>query len=336
MSFTPTSDTAVPRPDLGIAVYETLSMAPTMGFIGMQIMPPFSVGAQTATYPVIPKEALFELLDDSRGSLGHYNRFEGRFEVGRYATQDRGLERVVDDRFLAMYRNLFDYEMTIANGAMDALLRAQEARIAGKIFNTSNFTAHNAATNWATVASAVPRNDIETARAALRALGIIPNCLILTYTGYTLLKENADVRTQVYQIFPDAAKSGTITLQHLLSYFDVPRILVAGALYNSAKSGQNAVLSDIWGSRYAMLCRVAESDRTDIIEPCIGRTFVWNGGGGPEPVVEQYREEGVRGDILRVRQDVSESFLASYDEDDTVKSEISKACGYLIDTTAAS
>jgi hypothetical protein len=54
------------------------------------------------------------------------------------------------------------------------------------------------------------------------------------------------------------------------------------------------------------------------------------------PIVEQYREEGVRGDVLRVRHDSATSFLVSYDEDGAAKSEISKSCGYLIDMTAAS
>ena len=83
-----------------------------------------------------------------------------------------------------------------------------------------------------------------------------------------------------------------------------------------------------------MLCRTASGD---ITEPCVGRTFLWNEGqNGSLPIVEQYREERTRGDVLRVRHDSSESFIASYDEDGSAKSEISKACGYLIDMTAAS
>lgn len=111
---------------------------------------------------------------------------------------------------------------------------------------------------------------------------------------------------------------------------------MAGALYNTAKQPQNASLSDIWGSRYAMLCRVAEGDSADVIEPCIGRTFLWNEGAAQEVIVEEYYEESARSRILRVRHDSDEAFLASYDDTKTAKSEISKACGYLIDTTAAS
>jgi hypothetical protein len=56
-----------------------------------------------------------------------------------------------------------------------------------------------------------------------------------------------------------------------------------------------------------MLARVAVTD--DPQEPCIGRTFMWT-GDGPDAVgtaealaviVEEYREEKVRGTVFRAR-----------------------------------
>lgn len=331
----PTSDTALQRPDLGQAVYETLQAAPTMGYIGLEVMPIFRVMESAAEYPVIPKEALFNLLDTKRGPLGHYNRSEDEFESGYFRTAENGLERRIDERYAKIYGSKFAYELTIANILMQDILRAQEARVAGKIFNATNFSAHTVTTVWSNIAS-LPKNDVETGKTTLRASGIIPNCLILNWTAFQNLKLNTAVQAQVYQLFPDAAKTGMVSIEHLRTYFDVERVLVAGSLYNSAKKNQNAVLSDLWGSEYAMLCRVASGDSADVIEPCIGRTFLWNEGAAQEVIVEEYYEEQVRSRILRVRHDTTEAFLASFDEDGTAKSEISKACGYLIDTNTAS
>lgn len=330
----PTSDTTVQRPDLGQAVWEVMTEAPTMGFIGTQIMPFFPVPKNAAEYPVIPKESLFNLLDTARGPLGHYNRADSEFESGFYRTSENGLERRVDDRYLSLYSSLFEYEMTISKMLMNDILRAQEHRIAAKIFNTSNFSPHNAATAWTTVATASPKTDVNTGKSSLRALGIVPNCLIIPYNVFNTLQNVSEITEQVYQLFPDAAKTGQVTIEHLKTYFDLPKIYVAGALYNSSNSGQDASLSEMWGSRYAMLCRVAEPD-SDIIEPCIGRIFRWNEGAAEEVVVEEYYSDEVRSNILRVRHDTDEAFLASYDSSGTAKSQISKSCGYLIDTTAA-
>jgi len=329
----PTSDTALQRPDLGQAVFETMQAAPAMGFIGLSVMPIFPVSEYSAEYPVIPKEALFNLLETARNAKGGYNRGEEEFESGFYKTVEKGLERKKDDRFVKIYGSMFNYEVVISNILMMNILRSQEYRVAAKIFNATNFTAHNATTAWSTAASADPRSDVETGKETLRASGIVADTLVLNYTAFQDLKLCDDIQEKVYQIFPEAAKTGNISVEHLRTYFDVPKLYVAGSMYNTARRGQDASLSDIWGSQYCMLCKTADGD---ITEPCIGRTFKWNEGATEDVIVEEYRDETVRADVLRVRHDVVEAFLASYDEDGTIKSEISAACGYLIDATAAS
>jgi hypothetical protein len=330
----PTVDTTLSRPDLGQVVYEAMQDSPTMGFIGLQVMPIFAVPEWSATYPVIPKEALFNIHDVKRAAGGGYNRVEEEFEEGFYKTNDNGLEYPIDDRLAAIYNSKFAYETVIAKILINKILRGHEKRVADKIFNATNFTATNATTAWSTTASADPVYDIDAGKDSLRANGIDPDTLIIPWDGYKYLRQNDDIKDMVYKIFPDAAKDGKVTIAHLQTVFDVPKVLVAGALYNSSKKGQAASLADIWGSTYAMLCKTSDGD---ITEPCIGRTFLWNEGqNGDLPIVEEYRENGQRGNVLRVRHDSSESFLVSYDEDGSAKSEISKACGYLIDMTASS
>jgi len=330
----PTQDTTLSRPDLGQVVYEVMQDSINMGFIGLQVMPIFAVAEWSAAYPVIPKEALFNIHDVNRAATGGYNRVEEEFEEGFYRTADNGLEYPIDDRLAAIYKSRFDYERIIAIMLMNKILRAHEKRVADKLFSETNFSATNATTAWATTASADPVYDVEAGKDSLRSNGIEPDTLIIPYEGIKNLRQNDDVKDMVYKVFPDAAKTGRVTLDHLKTVFDVEKVMVAGGLYNSSKKGQSASLSDIWGSTYAMLCKTADGD---ITEPCIGRTFLWNEGqNGSLPIVEQYREERTRGDVLRVRHDSSESFLASFDEDGSAKSEISKSCGYMIDMTASS
>lgn len=331
MSMTPTSDTAISRPDLGQAVFETMQTAPTMGYIALMLMPIFRVFAQAANYPVIPKEALFNLLDTKRGPLGHYNRSGDDFEEGYYKTAENGLERRIDDRFSAIYSSKFDYELAIANILMNDILRAQEHRVANKLFSETHFKAAIAAeTAWATIATAIPKDDVDKGKTDMRKAGIIPNTLAMTYPVFLKLTKNKHIQEQIFQIFPEAAKTGQVGIDHLKTYFDVEKVMVAGAQQNTAKRGQNADLTSIYDDTYALLCRSSDGD---ISEPCIGRTFLWNEGATDEVITEEYYSNEVRSNILRVRHDSSSAFLASFDEDQNVKSEISKACGYLIDVT---
>lgn len=335
MSMRPTSDTTIQRPDLGQAVWEVMTSAPTMGYIGLQVMPAFYVAKNAAEYPVIPKEALFNVLDTARGPLGHYNRATQSFESGYYKTKENGLEQSIDERYAAIYGSLFNYETVIANILMNDILRAQEVRIANKLLNETNFeTAIAAATAWATVDSSSPKTDVDLGKADLRSNGIIANALIMSYGTYLLLQKTSEIKDEVEKRFPDTAKTGQVNIEHLLAYFDIQNIFVGGALYNTANRGQDATLADIWSDTYCMVARVA-SPGQDVTEPCIGRTMIWNEGASEEVIVEQYYSDEVRADILRVRHDTSEAFLTSYDEDNAAKSEISKSAGYLIDVTAS-
>jgi hypothetical protein len=78
-----------------------------------------------------------------------------------------------------------------------------------------------------------------------------------------------------------------------------------------------------------MLTKISSS--MDLTEPCIGRTFLWTEESGGGHIVESYREEEIRGDVVRVRHDTGEALIASRDSDLTIKSNLSTACSYLFD-----
>jgi hypothetical protein len=76
------------------------------------------------------------------------------------------------------------------------------------------------------------------------------------------------------------------------------------------------------------LIRVASG--LDITEPCIGRTFLWTEDSPANPIVESYRDETVRSDIVRVRHNVDECYIQSKDSSGSVVSNIAAACSYLL------
>ncbi|MFH0825284.1 MAG: hypothetical protein V2B18_21240 [Pseudomonadota bacterium] len=334
MALRPTSDTALQRPDLGQIAYEINTDAPTMGYIGGIVFPDFPVPVSSMEYPVMPKEALLQLLDTSRGPYGHYNRWEAAFESGHFKTTERGLEAKKDDRYAKLYATLFDYEASLSRLNQEGILRKKEYDIAAKVFNTTQFTPNNASVAWSTAATAAPRTDILAAKAAMRALGVVPNALIIPYQGLLWLQNMTAVQSAITNLFADPQRTGMIEVRHLEAYLEISQIIVAGSQYNSARRGQSATIAEIWGSRYAMLARIA-SPGDDIKEPCIGRTFRWNEGANEEIIVEDYRDETVRADIIRNRHDVDYAYIRSYDDSGAVKSDISAASGYLIDMTAA-
>ena len=327
MAF-PVENSPVSRPDLGMAVTEYIEQAPASGFIGLRVMPILRVPEQSAQFPVLPKEALLSVPNTARAMRGNYNRGDWEYEMGYYATSENGWEEPLDDRERALLPSELDGGLIAVRRATGIILRAQEMRIASKVFNASNFAPHAVANEWDDHANATPIDDVNAGIMAVRkACGMIPNTLIVSFSTFLHLRRCAQVVELLKYTFP-GAEINSMTPEQMAMVLNVERLLVGGAVYNSAKKGQNADIADLWDSEYAML--TITSDSPDMTEPCIGRTFLWTRDSAENAVVEQYREEPRRSDIYRCRHDTDESFLVSRDKDKNVVSNISQAVSYLM------
>jgi len=323
-------DSAIYRPDLGQAVMEFFE-DPTagMGYIGLEVMPVFRTGVQAGSYPVIPVEALLKLASVDRTPRGSYGRDDYEYERGQFQTSERGFEELLDDS----ERALFDQEapgmaeFVATRRCWNKIMRGQEYRIAQKIFNSSNFSAHSVSVCWDVAATATPIDDVKTGIGAFRKqCGMLPNALVISYTTYLALQVSDQIVDQLKYTFPGIDVSN-LNAQQMARVLGVQRLLVAGAVYDSAKKGQTASVADLWDDEYAALIRT--SSGPDLTEPCVGRTFLWTADSPDNPVVEEYRDEAHRSDVYRVRHHVTEEFMASKDDSGTVVSNVAAACVYL-------
>lgn len=324
----PTSDTAVRRPDLAVVVDEYRDTVAT-GAIAPQVMPFIPVAVQTAQFPVIPKEVMLKIHDTRRAMRGRYPSSDWEFEMGHYATKENGWEEKIDDRERKLYATQLDAEVVATRRATKIIDLSKEQRVAAKVFNATNFTAHAVTHEWDDATNAVPIDNINTAKLAVRAAcGMLPNTLIIAFSTFLNLKNCDQIVDRLIYTFP-GIDINRMSSQQLAAIFDVGQVLVGGAVYDSADKGQDASISDLWSNEYAML--TVCSDSPDISEPCIGRTFLWTEEtpGSGEPVVESYRDEGSRSDVVRVRHDSDERLVKSFDENDDVKSDIAAAVSYL-------
>ena len=322
------SNAAIYRPDLGMSVMEFWE-GPGMGFIGTEILPIFPTPKASSTYPVIPKEALLKIPDTSRAPRGNYQRGDWTYERGLYSTSEQGWEEPIDDD----ERDIFDQEspgaadLIATKRGLGHILRGQEKRIADMVFNSTNFTAHAVSDEWDDADNAVPITNVNTGKLALRdQCGMLPDALVIAYSTFVNLKNCAQVVDRLKYTFP-GIDINKMTSQELAQIFDVPRVLVGGAVYDSAKQGASASIADVWSNEFAALIKMAQPG--DIVLPGLGVSFLWTADSAENPIVEQYREEGIRSDVFRVRHSVAESFMQSKNSSGTVVSDIAAACMYL-------
>jgi len=310
----PSASLSTLRPDLSSSLEEFDLQADRLDFIGTRVFPVIEVARQTGSFGKIPIEQLLQNRDTERAPGSGYSRGSFTFTHATYACDEHGAEEPVDDREARMYRDYFDAEMLATQRARDAVLRNHEKRVAAALFNATTFTDQTTSvTNeWDAnhTSDATPIANVETAVQAVYArTGLWPNALILNRLVFRNLRLLDEITDAIQAAGAgQAAKASDITPQMLAQVFDLDYVLIAGSAKNTAKEGQTASLSSIWSSEYAMVARIGTTN--DPKEPCIGRTFHW-GEDGSEigGVVESYRDESVRSDIIRCRMDTDELIL---------------------------
>lgn len=296
---------AAPRLDLGVALKEHLS--DMSEFIGLKALPIFRTPKKAASFSAITRESILQDSAAARAARSAYNRITTGAKDKAYLCEEYGLEHIIDDAERSLYASDFDIEDAATGITGRALMLQQEKRAAVKVFDGVLWTGANyfldTVVTWATPATADPIGDILFAKEKVRKnCGMLANALILNEDNVRLLLNTTQIKNQ----FPAAP---LITLEMLraalVSIFGLTKLIVAGSVRNSAIEGQTAVIADVWSSSNAMVAVVAD-ENAPLQTPCIGRTFLWVPDSPNEMTIEMYREEQVRGDVLRARHNMAE------------------------------
>lgn len=302
------------RPDIAGSLIEFDLAMDRAGFVWNRVLPVFDAPSQTGKFGRIPVEQLLQNRETARNSGGGYSRGSFTFTDESFATTEHGAEERIDDRQAAMYRSYFDAEVISAQRCMDVVMRNAEKRVADLLFNASTWTGASLSTEvtheWDDSTNATPIIDVEAAvRKVWSGCGMWPNALIINRHVFRNLRNCAEVIERITASGAgNPAKPQDVTTAMLAAVFDLPYIIVAGGTRNTANEGQTVSFGKIWSDEYAMVARVAESN--DIAEPCLGRVFHWGeDGSSVMGTIETYRDETVRGDIVRVRHEVQEKVL---------------------------
>lgn len=303
----PSAPATFQRPDLGAAYEEFDLMAHVMGFVGLRAMPMTPVALQAANFSKVLIEQLLNNDRPVKRAPGSgYSRQEMSFTQDNYATEERGVEELLDDRDRAAFGYTgIRFEQLAADRAVAALLRNLEVEIATILQDTGTYSSTGVTTEWDTHASATPIANVLTARETFKLQGgMYPNAIVMSEKVASNVVQCAEFSDNVkytQDASPGRLLMGTDVLAKtsaaMAMAFRIENVIISPAVNNSANSGQSASLADIWNDEYVTLLRVPMTD--DIRETAFGRTMAFE-----QMVVEQYRDEPKRSDVIRARFDV--------------------------------
>lgn len=223
----------------------------------------------------------FTLPDTKVGRRSKPNEVEFAATEHIDKVDDYGLDDIVPNEDIDDDNQGVDPLGTAAGYLSGLLALGREQRVASLVFNTANHT------NNTTLAGGSRWDDdgidpVESIGDALDTPIMRPNLAVFGQTTWTKLRRNAFI----VKAIKGQLASGQVSRQEFAEYFELQDVYVGAGFVNTAKKGQAAALSRVWGKHAAFIYR----DRT--AGPQAGVTYGFTAVKGaktagqiPEPTI---------------------------------------------------
>ncbi|HEV7301603.1 MAG TPA: hypothetical protein VGN72_19720 [Tepidisphaeraceae bacterium] len=315
----PSSSTATPRADLAVTLEEYDLEASRQGFVGHKLFPVFDAAKVAGTWRVLGADEMLQDHPTERAPDGSYNRAGFSSGEKSYTTKERGFEVPIDDNLREQYREYFEAEVAGTEIARDVVLRGNEQKAVAYALNAANNGGTHAMAVKLDQTNADPVGEFREAMIAVRNKGYMPNMAVLEWEALMFLSETPQIIDKLGAANSKDAKIAT--LEVIARILKIDEIVVANAQRNAAIRSQDATkakldLRPLWDKTKIWVGHVDKRNRLQL--PTYGRTFHWTADGSQiGGLVETYRDERVRGDVVRVRNQVDVN-------------QVVEECGYLI------
>lgn len=279
--------------------------------IGEKVAPAYDGGAKAGQYLFRSLEQRgSKRLDENRRAPGSsYPEVTSSWSSQSYETADFGYASTVDDSLRAYADRYLDLEVSTARILDAKLMLAYELRVANQLMTTASFTSFSATTAYSQANLAVCDfvNDIQTACEKQRAIGTVPNTIVLSYPLWNYVRRLPLFQNYVRGNFPTVLPTVLTPEQAAAVFFDqgIERILIGGAYQDIGGEGQLFSGQPIWPNTYIWVGKVAGGD---FLAGGAMRTITWDEDGGFK-AVESFRDEIKRSDVIRVRQSCIEQVI---------------------------
>lgn len=278
--------------------------------IADDVLPRVPVGLQSFRYMSYPKGQFMTVVETRVSRKGAPNEVEFTGTEVTDSTNDEALDDMVpiNDIEVASKQGLPDPIGQAVEGLSELIALKREVRAATLVFGASNYassnkTAKSGNAQWSdyTAGHSDPINDIMT---GLDTCIMRPNVMVLGNSVSSKLRRHPSI---VKSYNGTAGDTGIVPLQYLADLFELDEVLVGQGWVNTAKKGQAANLSRVWGNHCALIYRnkLATNNR--------GTTFGFTAQSGTRIAGQQYDGNiGMRGgQKVRVGESVKELIMAN-------------------------
>jgi len=293
-------------------VLTNISVAwPNSGFVGSNLFPVVPVRKQSDKYYIFGREAWQpEPAGDYRAPGSVANEIPGlNVSLDTYFAQEHSLQIAVTDEERENADSPLAPDRDGTELVTAKVMLAREIAMHSMVTTAANYAGSNTVTlsgtsQWSDYVNSNPISDIRTGVRQIHSeLFMEPNLAIIPYQVMSILEDHPDFIERIKY-----SERGIITPEIIADVIGIQNVIVPGVGYNAtANPGQAASLSYLWGLD-VLLAYVAP--RPGLKMPSFAYEFVWGYGGGMPQVVERWREEPRKSDIVRVSRRYDLKFVA--------------------------
>lgn len=229
--------------------------------IADQVLPRVPVGVQDFKYWSYNKADRFTLPDTQVGRKGKPNQVEFGMTENTASTLDYGLDDAIPQSDIDNAKLIPGYDPlgNAVEGIMDLILLDREKRVADMVFAAANYPTANKTTlsgtsQWSDFANADPIAAIQT---YLDVPIMRPNVMVIGRPAFSVLIRHPKIMKAVHGT---AGDTGVARRQQIADLFELDDVLVGEAFLNTAKPGQTAAFSRVWGKHCALIYRNSTAD----------------------------------------------------------------------------
>ena len=236
-------------------------------YVGLQLMPVVPVKKESDIYYIYDSKAdRFRIPETLRAPKTESKTVNWKVTTGTYTCKEYALNDLIDDRERNNADAPLNLEVDTVEFLTDIIELAQEQRIATLLTGASMTHSAIISVKWEDYANSDPIGDIETGKQDIHSrIFRNPNTLLLGVEVYNVLKHHPDILDRIKYV-----QKGVVTAELMANIFEVDKVIIGEAGYNTKKEGQTAVYGYLWG-KYAILAYV--EPRPGIKKYSLGYTF---------------------------------------------------------------
>jgi len=258
-------------------------------FIAPSIYPVVSVQKQSDKYYIFDKEDWFRIPNTRRARKGEAQIVEFSISSESYFADNYALahEIAFEDKNGANADQVLDIDVSAAEFVTHKLKLDWEKRLASQLTSTSNVGSSvtlSGTDQWSDFANSDPFDDIEIGKEAVHTTtGRKANLIVLGQPVVNKLRNHPDIIDRIKYTQTAFIQDNEAPL--LAQAFGVSKVLIGGAVENTAVENLSASMSYVWG-KDVLVAHVAPSP--GLRTASLGYSFRWTVPGIPNMLVERH------------------------------------------------